>query len=208
MLKLFRDRVFINVGQNTNYREKKMTINYEESLTAGLNYEKVFVNELRMYKYAIGKKLALLAFKGKKRKPIAHYSFATEEHREEFVKKMVGTHLTQVTEKEERRMKRNAFVHSLQVGDILASSWGYEQTNVDFYQVVALKGKKSVALRAIGHEMVAEDGFMQGKVVAKKDEFKGKEFTKKVSEGNYVKMSSYEYANKWDGEPKRVSWYG
>ena len=31
-----------------------------------------------------------------------------------------------------------AFRESLRVGDILYSSWGWEQTNIDFYQVVAI----------------------------------------------------------------------
>lgn len=33
-----------------------------------------------------------------------------------------------------------AFRESLRVGDILYSSWGWEQTNIDFYQVVAIRG--------------------------------------------------------------------
>lgn len=32
------------------------------------------------------------------------------------------------------------FRRSLRVGDILYSSWGWEQTNIDFYQVIAIRG--------------------------------------------------------------------
>lgn len=35
------------------------------------------------------------------------------------------------------------------VGDVFASSWGYEQTNVSFYQVVSVHGKKTVMVREI-----------------------------------------------------------
>lgn len=41
---------------------------------------------------------------------------------------------------------------SPQVGDILTSSWGYDQTNVDCFQVVAI-GKHSVRLRQIKTEI-------------------------------------------------------
>ncbi|MBF5824150.1 hypothetical protein HQI67_00200 [Escherichia coli] len=35
------------------------------------------------------------------------------------------------------------------VGDIFVSSWGYEQTNVNFYQVISVHGKKTVTVREI-----------------------------------------------------------
>lgn len=38
--------------------------------------------------------------------------------------------------------------HSLIVGDVLEPSWGYEQTNVDFYQVTRAT-PKTVLLRPI-----------------------------------------------------------
>ena len=41
-----------------------------------------------------------------------------------------------------------AFRESLRVGDILYSSWGWEQTNIDFYQVIAIRGS-AVDLRQI-----------------------------------------------------------
>ncbi|PCQ44955.1 hypothetical protein CQA31_23920 [Citrobacter freundii] len=31
---------------------------------------------------------------------------------------------------------------TVSVGDVFASSWGYEQTNVGFYQVISTHGKK------------------------------------------------------------------
>lgn len=35
------------------------------------------------------------------------------------------------------------------VGDVFVSKWGYEQTNVSFYQVVSVHGKKTVIVREI-----------------------------------------------------------
>ncbi|WP_240184397.1 hypothetical protein [Enterobacter cloacae] len=36
---------------------------------------------------------------------------------------------------------------SVSLGDVFVSSWGYEQTNTCFYQVIALRGKKTAVLR-------------------------------------------------------------
>ena len=48
--------------------------------------------------------------------------------------------------------------YGVKVGDIFESSWGYEQTNVDFFQVIALVGETSVRVRQVYPEIVKEDG--------------------------------------------------
>ena len=49
------------------------------------------------------------------------------------------------------------------VGDLFYSSWGYEQTNIDFYQVVALKGAHTAVLREIGCEYIGGFGMTGNK---------------------------------------------
>lgn len=51
--------------------------------------------------------------------------------------------------------KTNKF--GVRVGDIFSASWGYEQTNVDFFQVVALVGNSSVRVREVYLPRVGED---------------------------------------------------
>ena len=68
-----------------------------------------------------------------------------------------------------------AFRESLRVGDILYSSWGWEQTNIDFYQVVAIRGS-AVDLRQLD-QRTTEDGYMCGTTVPLPDVFKGKTHT-------------------------------
>ena len=46
--------------------------------------------------------------------------------------------------------------HDVKVGDIFACSWGYEQTNVDFVQVVELKGKSSAIVRGVHPKVTSE----------------------------------------------------
>ena len=67
------------------------------------------------------------------------------------------------------------FRRSLRVGDILYSSWGWEQTNIDFYQVIAIRGS-AVDLRQLD-QRTTEDGYMCGTTVPLPDVFKGKTHT-------------------------------
>lgn len=45
----------------------------------------------------------------------------------------------------------------IKVGDIFKMSWGYEQTNVDFFRVEELKGKTQVVLKEVYLEMEKDD---------------------------------------------------
>ena len=47
--------------------------------------------------------------------------------------------------------------YGVKVGDLFSCSWGWEQTNVDFFQVVALVGECSVRVRAVYPEMIDEE---------------------------------------------------
>lgn len=60
----------------------------------------------------------------------------------------------------ERAAARAAAVNPYKVGDILYSSWGYEQTNVEWFEVVDVRDM-SVCLRQL-RTIVKETGFMSG----------------------------------------------
>lgn len=65
------------------------------------------------------------------------------------------------------------FRRSLRVGDILYSSWGWEQTNIDFYQVIAIRGS-AVDLRQLDPR-TTEDGYMCGTTVPAARCFQGQD---------------------------------
>lgn len=46
--------------------------------------------------------------------------------------------------------------YGVEVGDIFSSSWGWEQTNVDFFQVIEIVGETSVRVREVYLPMVKE----------------------------------------------------
>lgn len=150
-----------------------------------------------------------VAFHGKAAKPAFHFRFRDTEAREKRVRKFFAEVQGVENYKAERKAKRReklAQPHKLQVGHILVSSWGYEQTNIDWYQVTALKGARSVELRKIG-AVIDTDLMDQGTCTPRLDDFRGEAFTKRVDEHNGVKLESYAWARLWDGKPMRWSSY-
>lgn len=163
-----------------------------------------------VYLYDLAGSAYAAGFGGKRSKPDFHYRFASAERRLEYS----NEYLTNIAANEETRRKekaeRNAYEHTLKVGDILYSNWGYDQTNIDFYQVTKVVGKKSVKIRPIAQRRVETEGehFTAEHVVAVKDAFlddsydRNSEKLKRVGRGNYISLSSYSCASPWNGEPK------
>lgn len=133
----------------------------------------------------------------------------------------------------EKAEKKNVF--GVKVGDIFSASWGYEQTNNDFFQVIALVGEKSVRVREVNLPIVRRDpvsGMAEDRVykitgeilppsphsVFIKDQEKGDlkrikpgyfQDEEKAKNNCYFDISSYASAYKCNGETKKVyeSWY-
>lgn len=111
--------------------------------------------------------------------------------------------------------------HSLKVGDILISSWGYEQTNNSFYKVV--KTSKScvwlIRVRLPIKETrncyaMAEDRkydienpkpYYDNETPFRKTVYNYS--ANKAPEDDSVSISSYESASKYDGGWEYCSWY-
>lgn len=107
----------------------------------------------------------------------------------------------------ERRAYRNGYTTKLQVGSILYSSWGYDQTNVNWYQVIEVKSSgKSVIVREIARD-ITEDGFMSGRSIPKVSQFVGEPMLKRVTQGDRLTINESQSAFPWDGKPKHCSWY-
>lgn len=102
-------------------------------------------------------------------------------------------------EKRERKESLRRQIEEVEVGEIYYSSWGYDQTNVDFYQVTG-KTKAGFKIKAIHSSRVSAD-----KVIALADTFVegAKEMTKRT-----FSVSSFEHIRKWDGEPAYVTPFG
>lgn len=58
--------------------------------------------------------------------------------------------------KSEPKSKTQKNKFGVQVGDIFSASWGYDQTNVDFFQVIKLVGNCSVRVREVRPQLINE----------------------------------------------------
>lgn len=108
---------------------------------------------------------------------------------------------------EERRRARAEFATDLKPGDVLVASWGYDQTNVDFVEVVRVVGRQTVEIAPIAQKAVEQTGHMTEMVVAVPGKFTGEARRCRVSPHGYVKLASYKYAHRWDGKPQYQSSY-
>ncbi|NBR55091.1 MAG: hypothetical protein EBT82_03865 [Micrococcales bacterium] len=70
----------------------------------------------------------------------------------------------------ENAKAREEFVNPYKVGDILYGSWGYDQTNIDFYQVVEVKNR-SLKIQKIGYKSVRSTSWCSEEVAPVKDKF-------------------------------------
>jgi hypothetical protein len=159
-----------------------------------------------------GRKPIAMGFGGKRSKPDFHFIFTSTDSRTLHVDRYFENLESRKAEKAKRQAEKTAFEHTLKEGDILYTSWGYDQTNIDYYQVTKLVGKKSVKIRRVHSGLDHHDGCQSNYVIPLKDDFfedggqwdnRGKEMLKRVGEGNSIRIESYCSATPWSGKPNR-----
>jgi hypothetical protein len=95
----------------------------------------------------------------------------------------------------------------VKVGDIYVSNWGYDQTNVDYYQVMQVKSKTAV-LNQIGSKRTYT-GPMNGTCVPDTSVVGSKAIAKRIlvltDNEPYFKLTSYSSAYPWKGETNSFS---
>ena len=141
-----------------------------------------------------------VAFQGRSKKALWHYRFNSESRLEQRIDAAVDSRRQTLERKEQEKRERREFKHSLSEGDFLYTSWGYDQTNVNFYQVTKVIGKM-VEIREVAKKVVKSSP-PQDYVEPVKNRFIGPKMKKKVGMGDSVKIKSYAHASKWDGRPK------
>ena len=98
------------------------------------------------------------------------------------------------------------------LGKIFYSSWGYEQTNIDFYKVIEVSPSgKTITLQPIGSKVQEVEGFCSEYVVPDESKIKGEPLknrrlnTSNGSGQSFVNVSTRQdwtnYAYEWNGKP-------
>lgn len=77
-----------------------------------------------------------------------------EKYVEECLNKKINSEINSKNAKVERLVKRNNGIASVQVGDIFNDSWGYEQTNQDFFIVVGRPSKTTAIVQKVGYDSI------------------------------------------------------
>lgn len=94
-------------------------------------------------------------------KLIEGYYFQNEEKRIAWVTKKAAdfkSHVDDINERVTAKKEiRQNMQHGFEVGQVYYTSWGYDQTNVDFYLVLEVKGKR-VLVQHIGADMAQSEG--------------------------------------------------
>lgn len=153
---------------------------------------------------------AAVCFVGRAEKPTWRYRFRSDAEREQRVRRQIEVVRQRATDRAERR-KRSNRPHTLEKGLILYTSWGYDQTNTEFYEVIDVPSPCYVVLQEIAAPLVrGEESFMSGNRMPDPDARIGEPFRRKVDMTGArpsVRINSVVSAWIWDGKEKSVSWY-
>ena len=102
-------------------------------------------------------------FYGKQSKPVVAYRYRSEAEREASVIAAFKGRQARTARMAEYAAERKDAVNPYKVGDVFRSSWGYDQTNINYYQAIKVTAK-SITVREIAQERIAT-GAMRGRCV-------------------------------------------
>lgn len=135
-------------------------------------------------------------FYGKQSKPVASYRYRSDAERERNVRALFEGRRSWLSRIAERRASDKAAGRGLEVGDIVRTCWGYEQTNVEFFEITALVGDKMVELRELA-QVREGTGWEQGRCVPQSGSYIG-EPIRRVARDGRVKIDDVRSGSKWN----------
>lgn len=164
-----------------------------------------FDGAVEVYIIENGPSYVAKGFKGKAAKPSFHYKFKTAERMAEYIDEFFADYAKvleyKANKKAEAKAKKAEAAKNLKVGDIYYSSWGYDQTNIDFYKIIAVKGAKATLVQ-IGKKYLEPEYQYEDKVLPSPDSIVGEPMNKIVDQFGNFNIASYAGAYKWNGKPK------
>jgi hypothetical protein len=133
-------------------------------------------------------------FFGKQSKPVLAYRFRDQAERERAIVNAFQGRRARAARMAEYAAERKAVVNTYQIGAIFCASWGYDQTNINYYQVISATAK-TVTVRELAQERVAT-GFLHGRCVPMSGQFLERSKPKVCRIGAYssIKISSCQQA--------------
>ena len=140
------------------------------------------------------KKNQAMGFQGRQSAPAWNYLFKNRPIMMDHITKwFANVEKSEKFRQDQKKVKQESVVnHEFRIGSVLMRMWGWEQTNVNFYEVVRLVGKQTVIFREIAQERV-EDEWMQGTCVPVKGQYIGAEEKRRVYDKNNIRYNSYSF---------------
>ena len=157
--------------------------------------------------YERGSMFCFVMYIGKSAKSWKHYNYRTAEKRDAGLK-YYADDARAIAERKAKRKAENkaqaAKPHGLQVGDVVRSSWGYDQTNVDHYQIVKVIGKRTVEVRKLTENNESDNGNWTGRLSPVHGDFVGEVMRRQVDSYGAVNIRSATYGRAYKIEPLAV----
>ena len=146
--------------------------------------------------------LTVAVYSKKATRPTYHYKFKTESEFYNYLQKIEKDAEDEKLRDEIWSKQYKEIGNKIQPGEILISSWGYEQTNIDFYIVLSRKND-FVTIQEIGQQRRLT-GDMSGLCKPDQSITIGEPFRRKINRWGGVNLESYKSCVLWDG--REYSW--
>jgi len=151
------------------------------------------------------------AFQGKRQRPTWQHIFRNFSQRQQYTTEFFRNLKASAERKAREKAEEVEALAKVKVdpGAVFYCSWGYDQTNIDFFQVVKVKGRYAW-LRPLAEKTTEQTGFMSERVTAVVGEFRGEEIRRLIQVSGdrpCFRWDKGRYIYEWDGRPLHQSHY-
>lgn len=161
----------------------------------GSGYIKIESEKSTAVVYYHPEKCCAMGWSGRAVKPQWNFIFKNYDTMFLYIDKWIDNIDKKEEYKQEQKAERKSKSqnHKFKIGSVLERMWGYDQTNINYYEVVGFAGNQTLIIREIAQERT-EEGWMQGKCVPLKGHYIGPEEKKRIRGEDSIKYNSFSYA--------------
>ena len=171
--------------------------------------------DARVIMFGVGESLYAKGYSGKRKNHDFYSRFSNMEALNRYIDiyrdKLLTIQARKAEFKSEQKARKElakaSNIGKVKVGDIFTTHWGYDQTNVEFFQVVELLSNVTIKLQEID-SIIVDDTRGDNKKMPKIGSFHGDIMTKRLSfygDSVSVKFESFRHGSLWNGKPQYFS---
>lgn len=138
---------------------------------------------------------ALCVFRNNGKKPCVYKRYHTEQDRNEAMHRIIEKSKKEVAEKQIFENLKKEWANPYSIDNLLYCDWGWEQTNIDYYQIVKIN-KTTVTIKEIASEIISYNSSMSGTSRPIKGDFIGDDIVIRIqrtlieNDGHYTIQNS------------------